>query len=147
MGTVELGCLNPQGPPGGVLLSTTVVDGDKHGGFWAKAVNLSDENVMLFKNQKVGILTDIVDCSEPLKISSETDCPTVSYVSDNLHKGNLEDVAIDLSGSDLSGTQKGQLQNLLLSYNDVFSMGKRDIGKYSAGVQHHIPLKTRGYPS
>ena len=107
-----------------------------------KAVNLFNENVMLFKNQKVGILTDIVDCSEPLNISSETDCPAVSYVSDNLHKGNLEDVGTDLSGSDLSGTQKGQLQNLLLSYNDVFSKGKRNIGKYSAGVQHHIPLKT-----
>ena len=46
--------------PGGVLLSKTVVDGDKDGGFWVKAVNLSDENVMLFKNQKVGNLTDIV---------------------------------------------------------------------------------------
>ena len=99
-----------------MLLSKTVVDGDKDGGFWVKAVNLSDENVMLFKNQKVGILTDIIDCSESLDISSGTDCPTVSYVSDDLHKGNLEDVGIDLSGSDLSGTQKGQLQNLLLSY-------------------------------
>ena len=108
-----------------------------------KAVNLSDENVMLFKNQKAGILTDIADCSELLDISSGSDCPTVSYVSDDLHKGNLEDVGIDLSGSDLSGTQKGQLQNLLLSYDDVFSKGKRDIDKYSsAGVQHHIPLKT-----
>ena len=52
--------------PGGVLMSKTVVDGDKKGGFWVKAVNLSDENVMLFKNQKVGILSDIDDCSEPL---------------------------------------------------------------------------------
>ena len=55
---------------------------------------------------------------------------------------NLEDVGIDLLGSDLSGTQMGQLQNLLPSYDDVFSKGKRDIGKYSAGVRHHIPLKT-----
>jgi len=120
------------------LLSKTVVDGDKDGG----SVNLSDENVMLFKNQKVGILTDIVDCSVPLNTSSGTDCPTVSYVSDDLHKRNLEDVGIDLSSSDLSGTQMEQLQNLLLSYDDVFSKGKRDIGKYSAGVRHHIPLKT-----
>ena len=68
--------------------------------------------------------------------------PTVSYVSDDLHIRNLEDVGIDLSGSDLSGTQMEQLQNLLLSYDDIFSKGKRDIGKYSAGVRHHIPLKT-----
>ena len=76
--------------PGGVLLSKTVVDGEKDGGFWVKAVNLSDENVMLFKNQKVGILTDIVDCSVPLNTSSGTDCPTVSYVSDDLHKKTLK---------------------------------------------------------
>ena len=82
--------------PGEVLFSKTVVDGDKDGGFWVKAVKLSDENVMLFNNPKIGILIDIVECSEPLNISSETDSPTVSYVSDDLHKGNLEDVGIDL---------------------------------------------------
>ena len=67
--------------PGEVLMLKTVVDGDKNGGFWVKAVNLSDENVMLFKNQKVGIVTDIDDCSETFNLAMETDCPTVSYMS------------------------------------------------------------------
>jgi len=84
--------------PGGVLMTKTVIDGEKNGGFWAKAVNLSDENVMLFKNQKVGILIDIDDdCSESFNLTSETDCPTVSYISGDLHKGNLEELGIDLS--------------------------------------------------
>lgn len=43
-----------------------------------KAVNLSDKSVMLFKNQKVGILSDVDDFSEPLDRASGTDCPTVS---------------------------------------------------------------------
>lgn len=79
--------------PGGVLMSKTVVDGDKEGGFWVKAVNLSDENVMLFKNQKVGIPSDIDDCSEPLDIW--TDCLTVSYISDDLRKEDLKEFGID----------------------------------------------------
>lgn len=132
--------------PGGVLMSKTVVVGDKEGGFWVKAVNLSDENVMLFKNQKVGILSDIDDCSEPLDIGSKTDCPTVSCISDDLQKVSLEELGIDLSDSDLSDIQKKQSENLLLSYADVFSKGKRDIGKCSAGVQHRIPLKAEATP-
>ena len=132
--------------PGGVLMSKTVVDSDKNGGFWVKAVNLSDENVMLFKNQKVGIVTDIDDCSEPFNLAMETDCPTVSYMADDLAKGSFEELGISLSDSDLSATQKGQLGNLLLSYADVFSKGKRDLGKNTSGVQHHIPLETDATP-
>ena len=124
----------------------TVVDSDKNGGFWVKAVNLSDESVMLFKNQKVGIITDIVDCSGSLNLSQEKDGPTVSYIENDLSKGSLEELGIDLSDSDLSGSQRGQLENLLLSYADVFSRGKRDIGKYIAGIQHRIPLKAGATP-
>jgi len=51
-----------------------------------------------------------------------------------------------LSDSDLSGIQRGQREDLLLSYPDVFSRGKRDIGKYTDGVQHHIPLKAGANP-
>jgi len=124
--------------PGGVLLSKTVVDGDKNGGFWVKAVNLSDKTVMMFKNQKVGILSDIDDCSEPLNHALGTDCPTVSYVKSDLPDENLEELGIDLTDSNLNGVQKEQPENLLLYYGDVFSKGKRD-GEYSEGVQHHTP--------
>ncbi|KAJ7365130.1 hypothetical protein OS493_007779 [Desmophyllum pertusum] len=79
-GDSRAGLFESKRTPGGVLMSKTVVDGDKKGGFWVKAVNLSDENVTLFKNQKIGILTDIDDCSEPFNLAKETDCPTVSYL-------------------------------------------------------------------
>jgi len=59
----------------------------------------------------------------------ETDFPTVSYISDELRKEDLEELGIDLSESALSDIQKRQSENLLLSYANVFSKVKRDIGK------------------
>ena len=111
-----------------------------------KAINLSDETAILFKNQKVGIITDIVDCSDPLNLSREEDGPTVSHITNDTPVGHVKELGIDLSDSDLSAIQRGQLEDLLLSYADVFSKGKRDIGKYTAGVQHHIPLKAGATP-
>jgi len=124
-------------------MTKTVVDSDKSGGFWVKAVNLSDETVMLFKNQKVGVITDIIDCSGPLNLSPEKDSPTVSYITNDISEGHVKELGIDLSDSDLRGVKRGQLEDLLLSYADVFSL---DIGKYRAGVQHHIPLKAGATP-
>ena len=145
-GDCRVGLFESMRTPGGVLMTKTVVDSDKGGGFWVKAVNLSDETVMLFKNQKVGIITDIVDCSGPLNLSPEEDGPTVSYITKDTSEVHVKELGIDLSDSDLSGIQRGQLEDLLLSYADVFSRGKRDIGKYTAGVQHHIPLKAGTTP-
>ena len=76
----------------------------------------------------------------------ETDFPTVSYISDELRKEDLEELGIDLSESALSDIQKRQSENLLHSYADVFSKVKRDIGKCSWGVQHRIPLKAGATP-
>ena len=81
-GDCRVGLFESTRTPGGVLMTKTVVDSDKSGGFWVKAVNLSDETVMLFKNQKVGIITDIVDCSGPLNLSPEEDGPTVIVLAD-----------------------------------------------------------------
>jgi len=61
-GDSRTGLYEPTRTPGGLLMSKTVVDGVKEGRFWVKAVNLSDENAMLFKTQKVGILSSIDDC-------------------------------------------------------------------------------------
>jgi len=66
----------------------------------------------------------------------------VKYKEKHLPNGNLEELGIALTDSDLNGVQKKQLENLLLCYADVFSKGKRDIGKYSEGVQHQIPCST-----
>jgi hypothetical protein len=45
--------------PGGVLLTKTVVQPSKDGSFLVKAVNLNFQNVTLFKNKKIGKLSDI----------------------------------------------------------------------------------------
>jgi len=66
-----------------------------------------------------------------LTFGLETDFPTVSYISDELRKEDLEELGIDLSESALSDIQKRQSENLHLSYADVFSKVKRDIGKCS----------------
>ena len=80
-----------------------------------KAINLSDETAILFKNQKVGIITDIVDCSDPLNLSREEDGPTVSHITNDTPVGHVKELGIDLSDSDLSAIQRGQLEDLLLS--------------------------------
>lgn len=65
---------------------------------------------------------------------------------DELRKEDLGELGIDLSESALRDIQKRQSENLHLSYADVFSKGKRDIGKYLSGVQHRIPLKAGATP-
>ena len=44
----------------------------------------------------------------------------VSYITNDLSKGNVKELGIDLSDNDLCGVQKGQLEDLPLSYADVF---------------------------
>ena len=58
----------------------------------------------------------------------------MSCITNDISEGHVKELGIDLSDSDLSGIQRGQLEDLLLSYADVFSRGKRDSGKYTAGV-------------
>ena len=69
-----------------------------------------------------GIITDIVDYSGPVNLSPNKDGRTVhvSYITNDLSKGNLKELGIDLSDNDLCGVQKGQLEDLPLSYADVF---------------------------
>ena len=44
--------------PSGVLLKKTVVD-NSDCNFWIKAVNLTETPVTLYKNQRVGVITEI----------------------------------------------------------------------------------------
>ena len=128
-------------------MTKTVVESDKNAAFWMKGVNLSDESVMLFmfKNEKVGIMSKIVDSSGTLSLSPGKDGPSVFYITNYLSKRHLEELRIDLS--DLRDIERRQLEDLHLSYADIFSRGKRDICKYIAGVQHHILLNFRDYSS
>ncbi|KAJ7390418.1 hypothetical protein OS493_025117 [Desmophyllum pertusum] len=128
-------------PRCGVLMSKTVVDGDKKGGFWVKAVNLSDENVTLFKTRKLEFSLTLMIVQKPFQTwLKETDCPTVSYLADDQPGGSIEELGIDLMNSNLSNSQNGDLKIYFSPIADVFSEGKRDIEKYTAGVQHlHSP--------
>lgn len=131
--------------PGGVLLSKTMVTGTQHGNFWVKGVNLTDSPVTLFKNQKVGIVTEVEEVSEPLLLSSD-DTPVAGSIGLEGNMNILQTFGIDLSKSAVAGTEKEQLEKLIVSYADVFSEGKRDIGKCKGGVHHHIYLKPDTVP-
>lgn len=50
---------------------------------------------MMLKNQKVWIITDIADCSSPLDLSPKNDGPTVSYFTNDISEGNLDELGID----------------------------------------------------
>ncbi len=53
---------------------------------------------------------------------------------------------MDLSKSEISSSQGKQLENLILSYSDIFSKNKSDLGKCNLGVKHHIHLKPEAVP-
>ena len=61
-----------------------------------KAVNLSDETLLLFRNQKVWIITDIVNCSAPTNLSPEKDSPTVSYITNDISERHVKELGIEL---------------------------------------------------
>jgi hypothetical protein len=46
----------------------------------------------------------------------------------------------------LNSFQSKQLEELILSYSDIFSKNKRDLGKCKLGVKHHIHLKQEAVP-
>ena len=97
-------------------MTKTVVESDKNAAFWVKGVNLSDESVMLFmfKNEKVGIMSKIVNSSGTLSLSPGKDGPSVFYITNYLSKRHLEELRIDLS--DLRDIERRQLEDLHLSY-------------------------------
>ena len=57
----------PTKTPDGVLLSKAAVQSGKDGCFWVKAVNLTANPVMIFKNQRTGIISQIEDMSDPFQ--------------------------------------------------------------------------------
>jgi hypothetical protein len=53
----------------------------------------------------------------------------------------LSEIGVDLSKNELNSLQSKQLEKLILSYSDISSKNKRDLGKRELGVKHHIHLK------
>ncbi len=142
------GVFEPTKTPGGVLLSKTAVQGGKDGSFWVKAVNLTSNSVTIFKNQRTGTISEIEDMSEPFHLNSRQQQRAVYNI--NTHTScaasTLNEIGVDLSKSELSSSQSKQLENLILSYSDIFSKNKSDLGKCNLGVKHHIHLRPEAVP-
>ena len=128
----------------GVLFSKTMVSTSKNGVSWVKAVNFLDTRVILFKNQKVGIVTE-VEIAEPFSIRDDN-ARVAAPVSVRDSTKAVHSLGIYLSGTAAEGKEKEELEKLLASYADVFSDGKRDLGNCKLGVQHHIHLKPDTVP-
>ena len=144
----QSGLFEPTKTPGGVLISKTAVNGGKDGSFWVRAVNLTSETVTIYKNQKTGIISDIVDVSEPFHLNTGNDGPKVSHAKEKSTQSGktLGEIGVDLTNNELNPAQHAELEELILSYNDIFSRGKRDLGKCELGVKHHIHLKPEAVP-
>ena len=119
-----------------MLLTKTVVQPSKDGSFLVKAVNLNFQNVTLFKNQKIGKLSDIeevLNTAHDYQIQHD-EHPVVSPIqTENIDF--LHDIGIELNQSDLKRHER-----------DVFSKNKRDLGTCKLGTKHHIHLKPDTVP-
>ena len=115
---------------------------------WVKAVNLTANSVAIFKNQRTGIISQIEDMSEPFHLNSKQETSAVSNVKTHNSKTTvtLKEIGVDLADSKLNSTQAKQLEKLVLSYSDIFSQSKSDLGKCNLGVKHHIHLKPEAVP-
>ena len=112
--------------PGGVLLTKTVVQPSKDGSFLVKAVNLNFQNVTLFKNQKIGKLSDIEEVLNTARFS-------MMSIQLSLPSRLRILIFYELNQSDLKTHER-----------DVFSKNKRDLGTCKLGTKHHLHApKTR----
>ena len=116
---------------------------NQHGHFWIKAVNLSQSPITLHKNQKLGTVTAIDSMSEHLS-EWEENTPLARGSTQSKKTQVLNNLRIDLTDS--SAVERDKLENLLMSFTEVFSEGKRNIEKCKLGVQHHIPVKPNTVP-
>ena len=137
------GLFEPTKTPGGVLLSKTAVEGGKDESLGVRAVNLTSHPVTLYKNQRTGIISEIEDMSEPLHLYPREETSTVSNVrtEHGFATSMLSEIGVGLSKNELNSLQSKQLEKLILSYSDISSKNKRDLGKCELGVKHHIHLK------
>ena len=141
------GLFEPTKTPGGILMSKTAVQGGKDGSFWVRAVNLTSDPVTIFKNQRTGVLSEVEDISKPFFLNAGRETPTVSNVkADGQTENKLRELGVDLSKCELGSIERKQLEKLILSYSDIFSKNKRDLGKCKLGVKHHIHLKADAVP-
>ena len=96
----------------------------------------------MFKNQKIGTLSsfdEVLNNSSVWHSTTEQQPNNTSVQTGSVD--NLRELGVDLDQSKLSQNERQQLQELIVSYADVFSKGKRELGTCKLGTKHHIHLK------
>ena len=119
----------------------TVHKGNNCKGYHVKAtINNSETNFLIDTGAEVSLISadipGLIIKESPVRPISITCQPIVI-------KGEL---GVDLDQSNLSQNERQQLEELIVSYADVFSKGKRDLGTCKLGTKHHIHLKPDTMP-
>ena len=110
-------------------------------------VNNSDNQVTLFKNQRVGVAFEVDEIPAINKISDKITVSKVSQPVEQEVPEYLKDL-FQRSCSELNEKQQVTLRELLINYADVFSSHEYDIGSFTA-IEHAIdtgdarPIKQR----
>ena len=108
-----------------------------------RLINPTSKPVILYKGANLGTLTRTDDNIQVSSIETEPSREKQPDVG-------VPDVPIDLSDTDLTETQKGQLQKLINEYRDIFALSPQELGRTNL-VKHTIntgdapPVRMRPY--
>ena len=112
-----------------------------------RIVNLVPTPVTLYKNSKVGTLHPVksreladdedVQEYEILEVLDKSECNEVSSERKDEQQDIVKELLERTDMSDLNDSQSGQLEELLRSYEDIFSCGTHDFGRTNK-ITHKI---------
>ena len=112
-----------------------------------RIVNLAPTPVTLYKNSKVGTLHPVksreladdedVQEYEILEVLDKSECNEVSSERKDDQRDIVKELLEQTDMSDLNDNQSGQLEELLRSYDDIFSSGTHDFGRTNK-ITHKI---------
>ena len=112
-----------------------------------RIVNLAPTPVTLYKNSKVGILHPVknqefvddedVQEYEILEVLDKSECNEVSGERKDDERDIVKELLEQTDMSDLNDDQSSQLEELLRSYEDIFSSGPNDFGRTNK-ITHKI---------
>ena len=123
---------------GDVLVARVLAKPDKKE-FPIRVINLSMEDVVIYKNTNMGTFTKsdgitTLKVQDP-KLNLGATCCSSQGVSPT--KQNLSNLGFDMENSDLDAGQKEQLNELIHEFQDIFSKGPNDLGRTDK-VKHEI---------
>ena len=129
------GVFEPKKRHNEVLIARELVNSDD-GRMPVRMVNLSDENVTIYKNTIIGTL----EPNEPPLLCSfggSRSQPPACVASVNTSRASEILSKINLDETVVEGNEKEKLIQLITEYQDVFSLGSNDIGRADK-VKHRI---------